>query len=39
VYLSLTGLIAEPSKRKKTILLPALFALAVVNIFLKLYLG
>jgi hypothetical protein len=39
VYLSLTGLISEPSKRKKTILLPSLFALAVVNIFLKLYLG
>ena len=39
VYLSLTGLIADPSKRKKAILLPGFFALAVVNIFLKLYLG
>jgi len=39
VYLSLTDLIADPSKRKKIILLPGFFALAVVNIFLKLCLG
>ncbi|MBU0465802.1 MAG: hypothetical protein KKD21_07850 [Proteobacteria bacterium] len=39
VNLSLTGLIFDPLKRKKAILFPALFAFAVVNIFLKLYLG
>jgi len=39
VNLSLTRLIAEPSKRMKALFLPSLFALGVVNIFLKLYLG
>ncbi len=39
VNLSLTGLIVDQTKRIKAILLPALFALGVVNIFLKLYLG
>ena len=37
--LSLTGIIFDPLKRKKALLFPALFALVVVNIFLKLYLG
>ena len=36
---SLSMLIPDPAKRKKIIFLPALFALGVVNIFLKLYLG
>ena len=39
VNMSFTGLIFDPLKRKKIIFLPSLFALAVVNIFLKLYLG
>ncbi|NOX33724.1 MAG: 4Fe-4S binding protein [Deltaproteobacteria bacterium] len=39
VNLSLAGLIPDPLKRKKALLLPSLFALGVVNIFLKLYLG
>ena len=39
VNLSLTGLIADPSKRMRVLLGPALFALGVINIFLKLYLG
>jgi polyferredoxin len=39
VYLSLTRLIADPLKRMKAIFLPAIFALGIVNIFLKLYLG
>ncbi|MCF6248367.1 MAG: hypothetical protein L3J69_13560 [Desulfobacula sp.] len=39
VNLSLTGMIVDPVKRWKAVLLPAVFALGVVNIFLKLYLG
>ncbi len=38
-YRSLPQLIADPGKRKKALLLPAIFALCVVNIFLLLYLG
>lgn len=36
---ALSMMIADPSIRRKVILLPAIFALGVVNIFLKLYLG
>ena len=37
--LALHSMIPDPKKRSKAILFPALFALGVVNIFLKLYLG
>jgi hypothetical protein len=37
--LALHSMIPDPKKRLKAILFPALFALGVVNIFLKLYLG
>ncbi len=38
-YLGLQKIVSDPKQRLKIIILPALFALSVVNIFLKLYLG
>ena len=38
-YQALNGLVEDPVRKSKIMVLPMLFALAVVNILLKLYMG
>jgi hypothetical protein len=38
-YLAIKNIVNDPGKRAKAMILPSLFALFVINILLKLYMG